>query len=78
MKIASCRSCGKPILWAQMPSGKMNCFDVARSFGGMWALDDRTYPPKAVKIGPQDGLSEDGFTSHFATCPKAAEHRRKR
>ena len=78
MRIASCRSCGAPIVWAEMPSGKMNCFDVEPTSAGLWAIDDRTPTPKAAKIARAEGSSEPGFTSHFATCPNAESHRRTR
>lgn len=76
MKTATCRSCGAGIIWAEMPSGKMNCFDVETSTSGMWALDDRSYPPKAARIVRAEGSGEEGFTSHFATCKQAAQWRR--
>ena len=77
MKTSECRTCGAGIIWAEMPSGKMNCFDVEASPAGAWALDDRSNPPKAAKIVRAEGSGEAGFTSHFATCPQAAEHRRR-
>lgn len=78
MRIASCRSCGAPILWAEMPSGRMNCFDVEPDPSGLWAIDDTTPTPTAAKIERTAGSGEDGFTSHFATCPNADSHRSRR
>jgi hypothetical protein len=77
MEISNCRTCGAEIVWAEMPSGKMNCFDVKTSPSGMWALDDRSSPPKAAKIVRAEGSSEPGFTSHFAGCPQASAWRRR-
>ena len=78
MRIASCRSCGEPILWAEMPSGRMCPFDVEPTPAGEWAIDDTTPTPTAARIVKSTGSGEDGFTSHFSTCPQAAEHRRRR
>lgn len=78
MRISSCRSCGEPVVWAEMPSGKMCPFDSEPTPAGQWALDDTTHPPRAAKIVKAEGSSEDGFTSHFATCLFADEHRSRR
>ncbi|MFA6031151.1 MAG: hypothetical protein WC969_14945 [Elusimicrobiota bacterium] len=78
MKLSACRSCGAPILWAETASGKKCPFDAKPTPAGEWALDDTTHPPLAAKIVRAEGSSESGFTCHFATCPNAAEHRRKR
>jgi hypothetical protein len=64
-----CRSCGAPIVWAQLVTGKRMPFD----------------PPLVVKrtqhtlIEPEraiDYLDMDATRSHFASCPDAAKWRR--
>lgn len=64
----SCRSCGAPILWIVMVSGKRMPLDAK--------------PEKRIVMDGdepvQRGAVEDCYTSHFATCPDAAKHRRER
>jgi hypothetical protein len=64
MDSGSCRSCGAPVLWVTMVSGKKMPLDQV--------------PKKLVVLGPlpeQQGQVVDCYTSHFATCPNAAKHR---
>lgn len=80
MRISACRSCSAPILWVEMPSGKMNPLDVYPQPTGDWAIDDRSTPPKAGRIVRDPNAAEPvlGYVSHFATCPNAKTHRVKR
>lgn len=34
--------------------------------------------PRRLNVTTAEGVTVSGFTSHFATCPRAHEHRRKR
>lgn len=76
--MASCRSCGEPIIWAEFESGKKCPFDAEPSQAGEWALNEAYDPPKATRLRRTEGSGEEGYTSHFATCPDAATHRRSR
>lgn len=78
MKISACRSCGEPVVWAEFASGKKCPFDAEPTPSGEWALNEAYDPPKATKIVKAAGSGEDGFTSHFATCPEAPMYRRPR
>jgi len=78
LKISSCRSCGEPVVWAETPTGKLAPFDAVPTMRGKWGIDDRTPTPKAAKIDGEANAGAPAFASHFSTCPKAAEHRRKR
>lgn len=78
MRIASCRSCGEPIIWTETTNGKRMPVDAEPVPAGQWALDDRYATPRAGKIVKAAGSSEDGFTSHFSTCLFADEHRSRR
>jgi hypothetical protein len=61
----TCRSCGAPIFFVAMTSGKRMPLNQT--------------PKKAVIIDKATGQGsiQDAYTSHFATCPKADQHRRK-
>ncbi len=69
-----CKSCGKTIIWAMTPAGKNIPVDVEPVFGGTIALDHSDSPH------PQARFEKPGQTrlhkSHFATCPKAEQHRK--
>lgn len=72
---ATCRSCGAPIVWAEMAAT-----------GSRMPLDEEEVTTGAprFKIGIGAGLAypcsadEPGHVSHFATCPNAAQHRKPR
>lgn len=78
MRIAACRSCLAPIVWAETPTGKLAPFDAAPTPRGQWGIDDRSPVPKAAKIDGEANAGKPAFVSHFSTCPKADEHRSKR
>ncbi|HET9954136.1 MAG TPA: hypothetical protein VFQ61_06515 [Polyangiaceae bacterium] len=58
-----CLSCGAEIVWVEMQSGRRMPLDAK--------------PQKLIVIEADKGEVKLCFTSHFATCPDAAEHRRK-
>jgi hypothetical protein len=84
--MSDCRSCHAPILWAMTASGKRMPMDPDPVATGTFALtlDDpptaihapATVPAGTVRLGA-DGFPAR-FTSHFATCPNASQHRRKK
>jgi hypothetical protein len=83
MKPATCSSCGAAITWAETAGGKRIPIDVSPSLEAgnvvLKAPMDPRAPWSAIivsKLRPkQDG--EVLYTSHFATCPQAARHRRR-
>lgn len=84
-----CRGCGKPIIWIRTHGGKKMPIDIDavpfiadRSGTEIFVRRDGS-----VTVGRraehQDNQAEIGYTSHFATCPKAdafrkSEERRKK
>lgn len=66
MTEAKCRSCGAPIVWTKTTNGKRMPLDAKPEL--RMVLDVTTGVANVV----------DAYTSHFATCPDAADHRRKR
>lgn len=79
-RIAKCRSCGALIFWARTSSGKSMPIDAMPTSDGNIELgtDPGTMETTAhVRDGSwPEGLTGERYTSHFATCPQAAQHRR--
>jgi hypothetical protein len=69
---ARCSSCGAAIVWAFMSSGKRMPLDAK--------------PQKLITLIPNPAVLADApvghvvdcYTSHFVTCPNAAQHRKPR
>lgn len=78
-KQSTCRSCNAPIYWAKWPeTGKNVPIDAAPSPTGNLAVSK---PPTGLVVAhwrPDLHASHPRRTSHFATCPNAAEHRKPR
>jgi len=83
---SKCRSCGADVLWAQWASGKRMPVDSEPDMrppprGGALVLTHRKSADVllVVKFEPAiHGSSRNRYTSHFATCPNADEHRMPR
>jgi len=73
-----CRSCGAPIKWVVTQKNRRMPVDLEPVEGGNIELHPQGEfrPPLAVyhSIRPP-GIKY--YISHFATCPKAEQHRRK-
>lgn len=75
---ASCRGCPAEIVWAKMPSGKLNPLNVEEvapaAAGGVIAYNAETgggMPLSADNAGQWEAWRQAGatfHTSHFATC----------
>lgn len=79
-----CKSCGAPIIWIKTFSGKAMPVDA----GGIDFFAD----PEGKELFVTDGgavvhgvraeegaeHTHRGYISHFATCPNADQHRRRR
>lgn len=83
--MSACRSCGAEVVWAVTEAGRRMPIDAQPVDGGNVILHpaERGQSPTATVVGkqPQPSLfGDDGprYTSHFATCPNAAEHRKAR
>lgn len=75
-----CRSCRKPILWAETEKGRRIPIDPDPVSDGNVVLQRRDgfRPPLAIVrfvIPTGDGPR---FKSHFATCPEASKFRKSR
>lgn len=60
-----CESCGAAIRWITTDAGHAHPVDAKPE--KRWLLDPNGH-----------GRIADAYLSHFATCPKAAQHRRPR
>jgi len=70
-----CRSCEAEIEWAQTDAGKMMPLDAKPTDDGTFVL----IGGKTRKANQGDlELRRPLHTSHFATCPNAAQHRKPR
>ena len=69
---ATCKSCGARIIWAITGNGKKMPVDAKPTDKGNIVLEGEE--PVAVYVDPGTGT----HTSHFATCPNAAEHRKSK
>lgn len=75
-RLAECSTCKAPILWARWAlSGRAVPIDPTPVSSGNLALE-----AGRVHLYTDDDarLQRERFTSHFATCPDADQHRRRR
>lgn len=66
-----CRTCSAPVVWAVTEAGRKAPFDSLTTTKGTHTVVSgrATFVPEAKRSGQL-------YTSHFATCPQASEHRR--
>lgn len=75
---AKCKSCGAPIYWVTTAAEKAMPVDVAPDPSGGFVLSLRpsTGQLRAEVFGNETHRARKRYTSHFATCPNAAAHRK--
>jgi hypothetical protein len=84
VKQQRCRSCNALIIWAETPAGRRMPLDDTPSANGNILLGLRhEREPLALyqteqQLEPLRARGELLYTSHFASCPFAATHRRRR
>lgn len=75
-KANQCKSCGAPISWVKMSSGKFLRIDAEPSDAGNLRIlpggsaEVMNFTELGSVVGPR-------YTSHFATCPGAASSARE-
>lgn len=75
----ACRSCGAPILWALTPKGLRMPLDVEpHPEGNVLLVGDGECRPLTAAEVTSGAHPEQRHRAHFATCPHAAQHRRRR
>ena len=76
----TCRSCGAKILWVKTKNGKNMPIDEE-------SVEPRDCEDTDILVSEEGAVAAAKFAqdadeiwhvSHFSTCPKAAEHRRKK
>lgn len=78
LHVDSCRSCRESVIWCLTEQGKRMPVDVEPVPHGNLTLSDARPTPVATvvsKSGREPGRRL--YISHFATCPKSNQHRRK-
>ena len=84
--MVQCRSCGAEIIWIKMASGKNMPVDAKPisysenlhpSAKGKDILTLVTEHGSIVRTVFDPGGDKVGYTSHFATCPNANQHRKR-
>lgn len=66
-----CKSCGAEIVWAVTDLGRKMPLDAKPTEHGTFVLHDGRAFVDVTAAGPR-------YTSHFATCGFASQHRRPR
>ena len=72
--MSTCRSCGDPVVWVKMASGKANPLDPDPTPNGNIIVDDKGNG----RVQTQYDQPGARYVSHFSTCPFAKQHRVKR
>jgi len=74
----TCKSCGATIKWAVTTKNKRMPIDLEPHPKGNIQLQDqgKWHPPLAV-VHSVRAPGIEYYISHFATCPSAAQHKRK-
>ncbi len=82
MRRSKCKSCGAVIVWAFTPRGKRIPVDAAPdATKGNLVLVPNGFGHAMRLVASAVSSADFGalhYTSHFATCPQADEHRRPR
>ena len=68
--MSKCRSCGGEIFWIRLTSGKLMPYNILPDLG---VGDDKAKMPAYFT----DAAGKH-YETHFATCPNADQHRRRR
>ncbi|MBQ3322354.1 MAG: hypothetical protein IJH05_05885 [Firmicutes bacterium] len=81
--MAVCKSCGADILWIRTRSGKLmpvnrkRCFFMKSKSGNETFVTEGGDVLRGTRTAQKTLPAMVGYTSHFATCPNAASHRKK-
>lgn len=71
---ATCRSCGAPVVWARHGTGRLAPFDAQPQPHGEWLLVE---DGKGELVATRRTTPILAHVPHHATCPQAADWRRR-
>lgn len=80
MNVVACRSCGAGMIWTETTNGRKMPVDAHPSPSGSFVLTPVVDEPSPLATFLPAGERYEGhvlYTSHFATCPNAVQHRKK-
>lgn len=69
--MASCRGCGKPIVWAVSQMGKK--LPLERIKTPIYRIGGDVFDPKGLATKLDPVMTGPLYISHFATCPQASQ-----
>lgn len=75
--MSRCASCNAEVIWARTAAGKMMPVDASLNPNGTMVLTLHN-GERVVRAQNADDPAGPRHTSHFATCPNSASHRRSR
>ncbi len=83
--MTTCRSCGAPVLWAVTAAGKRIPLDPEPQPDGNVVIASEVHPRTSVEcvhaevVPARSAIHPDRlrYQAHFASCPNAAQHRRR-
>ena len=80
--VARCRSCGASVVWARTQYGRWMPVDAFPATEGNVSIERQSDGALIAGVRAQTWFTlrpdVPRFTSHFATCPQAGQHRRRR
>jgi hypothetical protein len=76
--VSTCSSCGAEVAWTRTRTGKRMPLDPHPRADGNVIVDVATDTAIVLAPGTPMPVGVPRFTSHFATCPHADQHRRTR
>jgi len=77
MEVAQCKSCGARIIWTLTMKGKRMPVDADPVENGNIALVEGENVVTSTVVEPARVPGVLLYVSHFATCPNAAQHRKR-
>lgn len=76
--MSKCRSCGAPVRWVKTRTGALMPIDEAPDPAGNVGIDKEGVAVILAREKLKQGWGGLLYRSHFATCPNAKQHRRRK
>lgn len=82
--MSRCKSCGAPIIWIKTQGGKQMPADPEQvTYWARKGAPGKVITPNGEVVscdfeGDMQDATGVGYVSHFATCPNAGTHRRRK